>query len=50
MTTVMMIAFVAAITVGGVILGWAARAYLVGLENDIDLIDQSKVGDTNNGD
>lgn len=50
MTTVMMIMFVAAVTIGGAILGWVARAYSLGLENDIDLIDRGEVGDPNNGD
>jgi len=50
MTTVMMIAFVAATVVGGAILGWVARAYSLGLHNEVDLFDRGEVGDTKHGD
>ena len=49
-TTMLMIAYVAAVASGGVILGWSARARQFGLRETIDVIDRGEVGDPNNGD
>jgi len=50
MTTLLMIIFVTAVALGGVILGWLARSYQFGFSDDVDLIDRGEVGDPNNGD
>lgn len=50
MTTLLMIVFVAAVAIGGAILGWLARARLLGPNGNVDLIDRGEVGDPNHGD
>ncbi len=50
MTTFLMIIFVAAVAIGGMILGWLARAQQFGFNSDVDLIDRGEVEDPKNGD
>jgi len=45
MTTLLMIVYVAAVVLGGAILGWLFRARQSGFGNDVDLIDRGEVGD-----
>lgn len=50
MTTFLIIIFVAAIVIGGAILGWLARSQQFGFSSDVDLIDRGEVEDPKNGD
>ncbi len=50
MTTFLMIVFVAAVTLGGAIIGWLARARQHGFSDDLELIDRGEVGGRKNGD
>jgi len=50
MTTFLMIVFVAAVTLGGAILGWLMRAQQHGFSSDIEVIDRGEVSSPKNGD
>jgi len=50
MTTFLMIVFVAAVTVGGAILGWLVRGQMHGFSNEVELFDRGEVGGPKNGD